>query len=130
MRIYTLLFLVCTALTANFAFAQNHQAISIVEPQPETTIHDNNGDLNVRVEVSSQLREEGGNRITLLLDGQAVADTTKSDYMLTGIDRGTHTLTVQITNAHGDVLATSEQVTFHMWRASRLFPNRRLPDQR
>jgi hypothetical protein len=66
----------------------------------------------------------------LLLDGRAVATTTKSDYMLTGLDRGAHTLTVQVTNAHGNVLATSEQVTFYMWRASRLFPNRRFPDQR
>jgi hypothetical protein len=131
MRIYTILFLACTTLTANFAFAQEHQSVRIVTPQPETTIHDNNGNLNVRVEVSPQLRREGGNRVTLLVDGQAVASTTRPDYMLTGIDRGTHTLTAQVTNAQGDVLATSGQVTFHMWRASRLFPDRRLaPDRK
>ena len=39
-----------------------------------------------------------------------------------GVDRGTHAVQASVVDASGAVRGNSAPVTFHMWRASRLFP--------
>ncbi len=124
MRTLTILLLICTTLLPFPTWADDYQSVSIASPQPETTIHNNNGNLDVTVAVSPPLRTANGDVLTILLDDKAVASGTRLHYKLKGIDRGTHTLAAQITAADGKVLITSEPVTFYMWRASRLFRNR------
>lgn len=124
MRAQTILLLVCATLMPCPAWADDYQSVSIVAPQPETTIHNNNGNLDVTVAVSPPLHTGNGDVLTILLDDKAVASGTRHRYKLKGIDRGTHTLAAQVTAADGKVLITSEPVTFYMWRASRLFRNR------
>ena len=119
-----ILLLACAALISGAACAQSEQTITIVAPQPETTIHDNNGNLTVTVAVSPPPHLEAGERLTLLLDGTAVAGGARQRFELENIDRGSHTLQAQVNAADGSVIAASAPVTFYMWRASRLFPNR------
>ncbi len=121
MRIRTLL-LLCAALLSSPAWADPDQMVRIVAPEPETTIHDNNGNVGVDVSVSGPVG--GGTVVSLLLDGNVVASGAKFHFDLTDVDRGTHTLVAQVRAADGTVLGASDQVTFYMWRASRLFPNR------
>jgi hypothetical protein len=124
MRTQTILLLICATLMPYPAFANGDRTVSIVAPEPDETIHDNNGNLEVKVTVAPPLHTEKGELLTVLLDDEVVASGTRHHFKLTGIDRGDHTLLVQVTAADGKVLAASDKVTFHMWRASRLFPNR------
>ena len=96
----------------------------IVAPDPESTVHDNNGNLAVAVSVSPPLRAATGDTLTLLLDGKVAASGSLRHFELQGIDRGSHTLQAQVNAADGTVLISSSQVIFHMRHASRLFRDR------
>ena len=102
-----------------------YEALSIVAPLQDATVHDNQGRVDVAVRVSPPLRTAAGDRIALLLDGSVVANTAGTSARLANVDRGTHTLQAQVTAADGTVLLASAEIRFHMWRASRLFPNRK-----
>jgi hypothetical protein len=86
-------------------------------------VHDNSGKLVVVVQVSPPLAD--GDRITLLIDGSAVASAAATRFELQGVDRGTHRLEAQVIDAHGAIAASSAAVSFQMWRASRLLPGTR-----
>lgn len=123
MRSLAICMLFCTAFISHIAHAEAYQSVRIVAPKPDTTVHDNNGSLSVTVAVTSSLRS--GERLTLLLDGNAVASGPDLHFELKDIDRGSHTLRARVKAADGKVLATSPPVKFYMWRASRLFPESR-----
>ncbi len=123
MRAPATLLLICATLMPCLACAQGYDVVRIDSPVAETTIHDNNGDLEIDVSVSPPLDERKGDYFTLLLDGQVVASGPLTHFGLTGIDRGAHTLEVQVNSSDGKVLATSAPVTFYMWRVSALFKN-------
>lgn len=127
MRNLAICMLTCTALISCFAYADSYQAVRIVAPESEETVHNNSGNLSVSVATSPLL--QAGDRFALLLDNKAVARGTKRHYVLHGIDRGTHSLQLQVNAADGTVLAVSQQVIFHMMRASRLFQNRQISKQ-
>ena len=97
--------------------------LAIASPASEETVHNNDGDVHVEVIVLPDLAP--GQRIALLLDGEVVARQTSGSFELTALDRGAHTLQAQLVDRVGTVLAASDPVTFYMWRASALFPNRR-----
>ncbi len=100
--------------------------VGIVSPQNKETVHDNRGRIAVSVELGHEAGMPGKFGLQALVDGRAVGEVQKADsFTLHGIDRGTHTLQVQLLGRDGEVLATSRSVEFHMWQASRLFPNRR-----
>ncbi|HXZ91730.1 MAG TPA: hypothetical protein VEG36_02510 [Burkholderiales bacterium] len=110
-------------LTILFLGTAQAAEIAIVQPVHEETIHSNEGDLSVRVQVSGAAPDGG---VRLVLDGAALPHTYRTDVIeLIGIDRGTHTLQALLLDAKGEQLAASEPVTFYMWQASRLFPSRK-----
>lgn len=124
MRSQAIYLLMCGALVASVALADGYESVRIVAPAPETTVHDNNGNLDVAVEILPSLHAEAGDRLVLLLDGKPVASESAPSSHLTGIDRGSHTLLAQVTAPDGSVRAVSAPVKFCMWRASRLFRGR------
>lgn len=124
MRPLMFLILVSAALRAVPCYAEDYQSVHIVAPESGTTIHNNNGRVSVTIAISPPLRVAAGDHLTLMLDDKAVASGQKLKFKLKNIDRGSHMLQVQVNAADGTLLATSPQVTFHMWRASRLFRNR------
>ncbi len=67
------LVLICAALTSFSVHAGDYETVHIIVPKPGTAMHDNRGRLAVRVVVSPPLQVEAGDRLTLLLDGKAVA---------------------------------------------------------
>ena len=129
MRSFGGIVFVCLAACASgFAWANEmagYETVRIVAPQDDATVHDNQGALEISVEVSPPLRAEAGDYIVLLLDGKAAASGAKARFRLTRVDRGTHTLRAQVAAADGALLLASPQIRFHMWRASRLFPDRK-----
>lgn len=125
MRVLIAFVLACCLAIAGAADEGAYNMVRIVSPQAEETVHDNNGDVAVTVEVSSPLRIERGDRIALRLDGKILAMESSGQFSLTGLDRGSHTLQALVLAADGSVLAASAETTFYLWHASRLFPNRR-----
>jgi hypothetical protein len=110
------------ALFSGLAHAGIYQSATILAPESEATVHDNNGNLTVTVVVSPLLRADNGDYLLLMMDGIEVAKGTEQSIELKNIDRGTHTLKIEVRAKNGAVLHTSAPVTFHMWRASSLFP--------
>jgi len=99
-----------------------YESIAITQPFADQTIFDNNGDVEVAIAITPALR--GGDRIVLDVDGRAMSPRRRPHFELTGIDRGEHTLRAHAVDARGGLLIASAPVTFYLWRASRLFPNR------
>lgn len=121
---YKFVLMICAMLVVCLAHAEGYQSVRIVAPDPESTVHDNNGNLAVAVSVSPPLRAATGDTLTLLLDGKVAASGSLRHFELQGIDRGSHTLQAQVNAADGTVLISSSQVIFHMRHASRLFRDR------
>jgi hypothetical protein len=100
--------------------------VIIVHPSDGGAIFDNTGTLHVEVAIAPGIRNElsTGSQIEILLDNQLVERSVETRFVFHGIDRGTHSLQARIVDRDGNVLIDSDLVSFHMWHASRLFPNR------
>lgn len=116
--------LVCLATIGATAHPVAAATIVIASPAHEETIHDNTG--NVPVSVTIRGAAPAGARIRALLDGRPYGtDQRSASFTLTQVERGEHTLQVQLVNPAGRVVASSATVTFYLWQASRLFPSRK-----
>lgn len=122
-----ILLVLVAACASAFAWAGNtagYDTVRIIVPRDQATVHDNEGNLDVSVEVSPPLSSDAGDHIVFLLDGRTVASGTDVRIRLTGVDRGTHTLQAQVAAADGTLLLASPVTSFYMWRASRLHRGR------
>lgn len=100
--------------------------LQVLSPKQGGTVHDNAGNVPVKATVRPPLRSQDGHRLRAMLDGAllpGVWQTTR--FTMQGVNRGTHTLQVVITDADGRSLIESEPVEFSVWQASRLFRGRR-----
>lgn len=94
-----------------------YQSIAILKPQKEDTVRDNEGIVEVLINVEPTLKE--GDQLVVLLDGKPIGEPqTALNFNLKDIDRGAHTLDVQVVDANMQVIIASEQVTFYMHRAA------------
>jgi hypothetical protein len=103
----------------------SYDSIAVVKPADNSTVFNNAGDVAVTVAVSPALRTDAGDRIALILDGRRISVRRVTHFKLSGITRGEHTLEAQVLDSGGNALISSNTVNFHLWQASRLFPNRR-----
>ena len=111
--------LICFATIGTSACPAAAATIVIASPAHEETLYDNTG--NVAVAVTIQGAAPAGARIRVLLDGRPYgADRRSSSFTLTEVERGEHTLQVQLVDPAGSVIASSPTVTFYLWRASRV----------
>jgi hypothetical protein len=59
------------------------------------------------------------------MDGKPYgADHHTLEFTLEGVERGEHSLQVQLIDAKDALVSASPSVTFHLWQASVLFPKR------
>ncbi len=103
----------------------SYHSIAVVKPAGNSTVFNNAGNVGVTVAVSPALRTDAGDRIALILDGRQIAVRSATHFKLSGITRGEHSLEAQVVDSSGNALISSNPVKFHLWQASRLFPNRR-----
>ena len=105
------------------ASAAQAAEISVVAPANNTTIHSNQGKLTVKLH---RVDAPPGAGVRLVLDGNARPKIHRGDVIqLHGIYRGSHTVQATLVGADGERLAASAPVSFYMWHASRLFPDRK-----
>ncbi|MGS2720743.1 DUF4124 domain-containing protein [Paraglaciecola aestuariivivens] len=92
-------------------------SVTILAPQPEQTLRDNNG----RVEVLSQVSPKVKGQYQLLLNNRVLMTQASGNFMLSSIDRGAHTLQVNFLDTSGKILASSSPQIFYLHKASALF---------
>lgn len=93
----------------------------ILWPSDDEAVRANAGNVTVRIGLEPQ-RLRPGDAVVLYLDGVPVVRASRLDIELENVDRGTHTLQAAVVDPAGETLVRSEPVSFHLLRASRLFP--------
>ena len=89
--------------------------VTLVSPSHEATLRDNSG--NITVVASSPLKLNKGHSVQLRIDDQIFGrPQTQLRWQLTNIDRGSHTLQVDLLK-YGKVIASSEKITVYLHRA-------------
>lgn len=90
---------------------------NISSPEHDSTIFDNNGNISVVTDITPAF--EDGQTLQLLVDGTPVGEKHQSTTLLaTNMDRGSHSLQVQLIDKNGKIIASSQIITVHLRRAS------------
>lgn len=98
-----------------------YDSVAIVQPANDESIVNTGGDFSVSVRTTPPLQT--GHSVRLLLDGAAYASTgADGSFSLSNIDRGSHTLQVQVIGEDGAILGASSTITVHVRRPGRRFP--------
>ncbi len=102
--------------------AKPYTQFAIISPGNDEPIRDNTGNVELKLALSPSLQIKFGHRIQIELDGKMQKMRWRMDSMLlTNLDRGTHNLRAFIVDKTGKKLKTSQSVTFHLQKFSRLF---------
>ncbi len=98
-----------------------YSQFTIAKPEQNETIRNTEGVVNVSFFLAPGLH--GEDRIVVTLDGQKLKEKLSStQFSLTDIPRGTHTLKADIVDADGEVVASTDTVSFHLRQHSILHP--------
>ncbi|HEY0767539.1 MAG TPA: DUF4124 domain-containing protein [Steroidobacteraceae bacterium] len=103
------------------AQAPSYQGCAIAEPADEQTFT-NVDSLTVVVRTDPAIRP--GDQVFLMLDGQPLngGAPTGSPFVLTPVDRGTHTLQALVRSSDGGLMCQTPGVTFNVHQVSVLNP--------
>ena len=111
-----------TAHSNQQAAAVRYDRVQITSPQDGDVLVNTGGRVPVSIDVEPALAP--GHQLWLTLDGQRIDGLgTGSDATLSDLDRGTHTLQLQIMDADGAVLASADPVNFTVRQTSSIRPN-------
>lgn len=95
----------------------HYDMLRILIPEPDATLRSSAGELIVSV--TSEPRLQSGHRYRLLLDGKATGEPGVSPvFALSNIDRGSHSLSIEILDAAGQTVERTANQPFHMLRIS------------
>jgi len=95
----------------------HYEVLRILIPEPDATIRSNTGE--VIVSATNEPALQPGHRYRLLLDSQPIAEPGLSPvFPLSNIDRGSHTLSVEILDEQGRIVERTASQPFHMQRMS------------
>lgn len=96
-----------------------YSRLVISSPENDVTIHSNEGKVGIKIEIEPELFEE--DVLVLFLDGNEVESGNSSKFLLSNLDRGTHTVNVVVKNGEEKVLKRSTRIVFHLRKSSKLF---------
>ena len=102
-----------------------YQRVQITSPVDGDVLLNTAGQVPVSIDVEPGLA--AGHQIWLSLDGQRVDSLSGPEGTLSGVDRGAHTLTLQIVDAAGAVVAQGDSVSFTVRQPSAIRPNQAKP---
>lgn len=98
---------------------REYETLVIEVPANDAAIRANNGELAVRVKLYPRLDNEAKHRFRVVIDGEARPSLfDRSRMVVKEVDRGTHSLQVEVVDKDGKVLKRSKPVTFHLLRTS------------
>ena len=95
-----------------------YESVAILRPQPEETLWNLEGRLDVQVAVQPSI--QSGDRLALYLDGTAVAGVPvgATSFTIDKVYRGMHTLRATVVGSDGRVLGGSDMVRFYVQQTS------------
>lgn len=92
-----------------------YTSIAIAQPSAGATIRNNDGFVVVTAQVEPDLLT--GDKLQLLYDGTALGEPQVNPvFEIKGMYRGKHSLAVQVIDAQGNVINTSEPITIYVFR--------------
>jgi len=95
-----------------------YSSVTIDSPEHETNFHGTAGSFSVSVSSNPSLKK--GDKYQLLINGKAIGEpTTLSQFNVQNINRGEHTLSVQVLNKQGKSLIKSPSITVFVHRPSK-----------
>jgi len=93
--------------------------IKIVSPEDDGSIWGNDGNVSVSVDINPALDGEREDKLIILVDNQQQGSAIgQSNFTLSNLDRGTHSIVVSVVDSTGKILKLSPSVTFHLHRRS------------
>lgn len=96
--------------------------IAIISPPPDSVVQYNEGNQDVVAVVEPSLNAHAGHQLVLYLDGVQAATGVTPQFKLSGLERGTHTLSVAVIDKDGNQLTSSPTVSFTVFQHSILPP--------
>ena len=96
--------------------AQGYEFVAITHPADDSPIRANNGELEINIDLTPALKPN--HHFVLLMDGVPATEGQSTTLRLQNVDRGTHAIQVQIVDDNGNIIISSESVTFHMLRVA------------
>jgi Domain of unknown function (DUF4124) len=108
--------------SSSSASSSPYRGCAIMQPQ-DGQAYANVDSLTVTVQTDPQLHQ--GDKVYMMIDGQAVngGAPTGSQFVLSPVERGTHTAQAQVKDAGGAIMCQTPTVTFEVHQNSILNPN-------
>ena len=96
-----------------------YEGVTITKPAQDEHFINNQGMVTVTVQVSPALKDN--HQLQLLLNGvKRAGPGAVASFSFSNLDRGSYSAIAQVVDNKGNVVISSEAVTFHVKRASRL----------
>ena len=96
----------------------SYSAVTFVKPDNDEAIRANGGVFPVTVASQPALDAEAGHHYVVLVDGEKHQTSESTTFQLENMNRGTHSISVEIVNSKGETLVNSSNITIHVLRAS------------
>ena len=97
--------------------SSRYSSVTIDSPEHESNFHGTAGSFSVSVSSNPSLKK--GDKYQLLINGKPIGEpTTLSQFNVQNINRGEHTLSVQVLNKQGKSLIKSPSITVFVHRPS------------
>lgn len=102
-----------------------YQSLTLTQPEPESTIWNNQGEFTASIRLEPALDTAAGHTIQFKLDGDVVATTQSRQWHFSGVNRGAHTVQAVVVDDRGKALIQSEPVTLYLHQQSINLPARK-----
>jgi hypothetical protein len=96
--------------------------LDIVKPEHNETVSITGSTVQVKLDLQPPLDVAAGHRIEIVVDGTVSTETRDTEVSLPGLDRGSHQLMARIVNDTGEVVQSTNTITFHAQQPV-VFPN-------
>lgn len=93
-----------------------YSAVTIMNIQDDQGVRANGGVFSIQLASQPPLNSASGDRYVVLIDGATYQSSDTAEFQLENLIRGTHTISVQIQDQKGSVLASSSPITMHVLR--------------
>lgn len=95
---------------------KHYEDFAIVSPRPEQSIWNPQQPINVAWNSRYQLQQ--GMQVKIMVDGTEQATTSDKVILVSGLERGEHTVTAELKDANNRNIATAEPLTFFIRKPS------------
>jgi len=100
-----------------------YESLEISNPANDSVIRDNTGTVDISYKLTPALKTAKSHKFAIVIDGQQLKTKgTTSRIKLSDMDRGTHTIQINVVDDKDKVIISSKPSTFHMKRESILHP--------